>query len=428
MIGQLIPILFYDGLTPEYKAYKARVAADSGTLTVVSDKNFSDQIKSLKQAGVYDSASLICIPSGGKSGKLHSLKPTDGFGDFTVARNSVKWAFGKDGYYHEVPVNVPALEWSPTAQKFGVLAEPQRTNDYKGSSVVIGTVSGIIPTNEAIIPAPDGTLSAIRITNGSPNYCLAVSGVNGQVRSIFARAVSGSGVVSLMAVSSLSKSLFTLTESWQKFELPVNTADASGNNFYLADFRSAACTLSQILIWNPQVETGSTSTSPIRTPLGATVTRLADSTSIADARSFFGAKKGTIIVDFVINTLINDSAPMGICVCRHPTLNKYIGFYVFNNNVQCDVVGGTSAFATNISITPGRHKCAVAFEDNNVAFYLDGTLIQSSVTATIPDDIQLLLLGQSSNTSLTRIPGSVLSLVVDNDRLSNSQLAQITTL
>ena len=39
-------------------------------------------------ASLYDSASLVMIPSGVKEDKLYSIKPTDGSGDFTFSRGS----------------------------------------------------------------------------------------------------------------------------------------------------------------------------------------------------------------------------------------------------------------------------------------------------------------------------------------------------
>ena len=39
-------------------------------------------------ASLYDSASLVMIPSGVKDGKVYSIKPTDGSGDFTFSRGT----------------------------------------------------------------------------------------------------------------------------------------------------------------------------------------------------------------------------------------------------------------------------------------------------------------------------------------------------
>ena len=55
---------------------------------------------------------LAMIPSGYKAGKLYSVLPSDGTGDFTVARNSVATRVNQSGLIEEVDVNVPRLDYS----------------------------------------------------------------------------------------------------------------------------------------------------------------------------------------------------------------------------------------------------------------------------------------------------------------------------
>lgn len=45
---------------------------------------------------LYDSASLLMIPSARKDGKLYSIKPTDGTGDFTVTRDGAGASIGTE--------------------------------------------------------------------------------------------------------------------------------------------------------------------------------------------------------------------------------------------------------------------------------------------------------------------------------------------
>ena len=60
----------------------------------------------------YSEASLI-LPQAPyrKAGKIYSLKPTNGAGDFTVARNSVSKYRNSNGLILEVAVDVPVFEW-----------------------------------------------------------------------------------------------------------------------------------------------------------------------------------------------------------------------------------------------------------------------------------------------------------------------------
>ena len=56
--------------------------------------------------------SIAMIPSGYKTGKLYSVLPTNGDGDFTTTRNTVATRVNKDGFIEEVAANVPRLDYS----------------------------------------------------------------------------------------------------------------------------------------------------------------------------------------------------------------------------------------------------------------------------------------------------------------------------
>lgn len=126
-----------------------------------------------------------------------------------------------------------------------------------------GTSASFDPSD---IIAPDGSKTAVRAISGGGGsdylYRDAVAS-DGQIKSIYARTVSGTGTVGLLDFNGTPRSEASLTEEWQRFELPVNTADTGGANFYLVDFRVG--TLDEVLIWGPQLEEGSEATPYQRT-------------------------------------------------------------------------------------------------------------------------------------------------------------------
>ena len=71
--------------------------------------------------------SLLTIPSGYKATKLYSQIPTNGTGDFTVARNSIATRVNKSGIIETMGVNVPRLDYSDGGCPV-LLTEPQSTN------------------------------------------------------------------------------------------------------------------------------------------------------------------------------------------------------------------------------------------------------------------------------------------------------------
>ena len=75
----------------------------------------------------YNDASLIMYPSGYKAGKLYSLKPTNGTGDFTVVRNTTATRVNASGLIESVAANVPRIDY--TGGGCGsLLVEPAATN------------------------------------------------------------------------------------------------------------------------------------------------------------------------------------------------------------------------------------------------------------------------------------------------------------
>lgn len=80
--------------------------------------------------------SLALIPSAYKAGKLYSVLPEDGTGDFTVSRNGTATRVNKAGLIESVAANVPRLEFDPVTGEFlGVLVEDAATNLISGDVI-----------------------------------------------------------------------------------------------------------------------------------------------------------------------------------------------------------------------------------------------------------------------------------------------------
>jgi hypothetical protein len=118
---------------------------------------------------LFDDASLVMIPSAYKDGKLYSIKPTDGSGDFTFSRSTAATRVNADGLIESVTDNVPRLDYTDSSCP-ALKLEPQRTNliEYSeafdnaywtktGSSVVSGFAS----------PSADSPLGAFKLVEDS---------------------------------------------------------------------------------------------------------------------------------------------------------------------------------------------------------------------------------------------------------------------
>jgi len=114
--------------------------------------------------------------------------------------------------------------------------------------------------------SPDGTMNAdtlARVGETLGYLIKSAAGVTGQTKSIYARTVSGTGTVGLLSHNSVPASEVALTEEWQRFDLPVDTAETGGSNFYAVDFRVGD--LTEVVVWGAQLEDGPYATDHIPT-------------------------------------------------------------------------------------------------------------------------------------------------------------------
>ena len=81
---------------------------------------------------LYDDASLVLIPDGAKAGKLYSVKPTDGSGDFTFSRSTVANRIDGDGANEEMAIDLPRIDYRDGSCP-DLLIEPERTNLFLNS-------------------------------------------------------------------------------------------------------------------------------------------------------------------------------------------------------------------------------------------------------------------------------------------------------
>ena len=76
------------------------------------------------------------------------------------------------------------------------------------------------------------------------------------MRSVWARTVSGTGQIHLTSHNSNSNSLFNLTTVWQRVSA-IPTSGAGVSNYYLVDFRGST-DLTEVLVWGAQIDDGTT--------------------------------------------------------------------------------------------------------------------------------------------------------------------------
>ena len=151
---------------------------------------------------------LALIPSGYKSGKVYSILPTDGVGDFTFTRASEGTRIKENGLIGTELNGIPRLDWS-NSDCPSLLLEPQRTNNLLYSedltNAVWSKISAGTGTNPVVTAnyslSPSGEQNADRIVFNQG------SGIGGSDYSIVRQIVSnvGQGISSVYMKSNTSQ-------------------------------------------------------------------------------------------------------------------------------------------------------------------------------------------------------------------------------
>jgi hypothetical protein len=319
--------------------------------------------------------SLLLIPDRYKSGVLYSQLPESGAGDLTFTRASAATRVNASGLIESVASGVPRLDYTGGGCP-SLLLEPQRTNLFLNSA------SGA--TQSITVTAVEHTLSFYN--TGS----VTLSGV-------------ASGTLEGTSTGVANRVSLTFTPTAGTLTLTV-----SGT------------------ITDVQLEEGSYPTSYIPTT-SAAVTRAADEASKTGISSLIGQTSGSVYVEAEITsgfdgdnlfiTLSDGTANNFILI------NRGIGraeYHIAQGGVQ------QAFFVMPSVLSAGVHKLAIAYTANDFAFFLDGVLVHTDNSGTVPAT-SVINLGAFTTSGLL-LNGGIKAAAIYPVRLSNAELATLTTL
>jgi hypothetical protein len=200
----------------------------------------------------------------------------------------------------------------------------------------------------------------------------------------------------------------------------------SGVGFTIGYLTASTTGARSVYAYGSQLEVGAYATSYIPT-LGTSVTRVADAASKTGISSLIGQTEGTIFWEIDVQIPVATALEATVNVDNGSFGNTIYLYKSGAGQITSEMYASSvvQASFTKSSITAGTYKCALAYANNNTAFFVNGVQIGSTDTSCSVPATNRIQMGQtaiSSDTSLTK------QLLLFKTRLTNAQLAELTTL
>jgi hypothetical protein len=411
--------------------------------------------------------SLAMIPSGYKDGKVYSVLPANGDGDFDFSRGSNATRVNKDGLIETVAGDTPRLDYTDSSCP-SLLLEPQRTNlvTYSEDATNWSTQSSSVlaTSNQAI--SPDGTLNADKLipasgsvasnggrfisfsSNASTDYSISVFVKQGEYRyvtfSYGSNAAYGfhfdlqDGVIiqelSNPQYTAISREVESFSNGWYRLKIsltdtlstvgrfvsvrPANELPTATNNNYATTGDGT----SGIYVWGLQLEQGSYATSYIPTS-GSIVTRLSELNPFERtdlvSKNLVGGTEMTWFLDaYIFN---RDGTSVSPKIENISNGNIFIGLNVTNDtSLNVRHKDGTSASNTSsVSFTNGqRAKVAIRIIGTSATAFINGVKVGNFTSSSIDS------FNKFSSTNGN--PYNINDLRFYNTALTDEELAELT--
>jgi hypothetical protein len=336
-----------------------------------------------------------------------------------------------------------------------LLLEPQRTSNVQFSEAfdnawwtktnvtLTSTLGGPIDQSKYFTITCDGTAGTFKgvgrtFINASANtYTLSVFAKAGTASSFVVSSRATLTTDDVRAIFNLSNGTITNTnggtativpygDGWYRCTFTVVNAGTFTNEasiFFGHPFGAADG--ATVLATGAMSEIGAYATSLIPT-LSTSVTRVADAASKTGISSLIGATEGVIFLDFEIDNLSTLVAGGTVFVyLRNGSSDEaYIAIYA-SGRLQALMTGGGTVDIGSYVTQGGRFKIAFAYKQNDFALYMNGSLVGTDNSGTVPALSEFgLQYYDSAFTSTQKVNQALLF----KTRLPNSDLATLTSL
>ncbi len=330
-----------------------------------------------------------------------------------------------------VLIDLPRINYDANGENGALLLEPSRQqliqhSEYFGDSSW-DTFSGAT-LGSSFVKSPEGLNNAYTLNFASGNESLIYynysSGSATFTTSVWARSDSGKKFCFRHwdGTNAQRSADFTTTTEWQRFDYTLTSPII---NFGICN--QSAGGVGSIEIYGFQAEAGSYATSyiPNHGESGG-VTRAADTCSVTGVSDVIGQTEGTFFLNF---KNIEENGTTYLASIDNGTSSERIEIFAYLGDISVSVRDGGVQQVNMISSVEvdGSHKIAFAYKQNDFALYIDGSQISLDTSGTLPTTNQIKLYGRYDEAN----GGGAQELkqaVLFNERLTNSELATLTTL
>ena len=367
---------------------------------------------------------FLLQPTGIKESKIYSTFPTNGDGDFTFSRSSLKNRIAKNGYITEVQQNIPSLSYKTISGVSNgcphIAIEAQSTNLITYSENFSEWISvGNAVVTDNFIKSPDGTKNGAKIVfDGTSNARIEIAVTStGQItQSIYLKSEAVTQDVSIGCVSTDLK-VVTLTNQWQRFS--HTSASGSAPRVLCNDAAT-------IYVAQAQAENSSFASSYIKSNEGAASSRLTEGafSSNFSTSTTFPANTSTLVLWFSYNGKNTEFGKM-LRFKDHSGGNSMRLETYSNNliNIFGDNISGSGLINGGFTLQPGTLcKMAIAYDASNTYVYINGT----SVGLNAPTGV-LNIIDNIYNISTTMNNINIHRIAVFNTLRSTDDLVALTS-
>jgi len=450
---------FFD---PSVIALSERAVSESATVAVKL-RYVQEWLDELAAAGTQPT--LAMMPAVFKAAKLYSVLPSNGSGDLTVARNSEAVAL-IEGIPTTVAANVPVIDMvNGVGSTRTAAAMTNRIARFLDFTNVFWSKSAATVDN-------NGGSKYVDPTGGSNAYKLIEDNTNARHFISLASNISittGTVVTALIIAKASERGWIYLydnsaTQGYAYFDLVNGVVGATkgttvtavirllSNGYYACSItypiENNTCTLrcsialgnnsllyqgvtgNGVFIYNANLADG-TLTRPVSVnPAldGSSVTRLADMVSKSGIATLIGQTEGTLFADITISAdIAGDRTILDLYTSNSQFIqlvlgsDKKITFLVINTANQAVIKAGT-----NYQLT--RYKIAAAYKENDFVLYVNGTQIGTDNSGTVPPTAIVSLGKYGGASSSLLLNDNINKAWISKTRLSNAELATLTTL